>query len=303
MKRRPPYRPLVEDDYGRRRFMKDSVLASLGGAGLVGTLGAMFQSLQAAEERPLPKVLDGKGYRGGKQDGDDAVKTGTFFFPRLKFHVKDRRFDIWDVGPSGDAILRRKLRDLTNINASEEPVVVSLDDLDKMSRYPYVFMTAETEFDLTPKDADNLREYLLRGGFIHADDCCHSRCKGRTMKTDLKDGVFEYKVREKDPSIDGDRFFMDYVRIINSLFPDNPMRPIPPNHEIHRCYFHFDRCPVMQGVDHGLWGLFEKGTGRLMTVVSPGDLHCGWMNRYWAPEKNLEGIKMGINILMYYLTH
>jgi hypothetical protein len=84
---------------------------------------------------------------------------------------------------------------------------------------------------------------------------------------------------------------MDYVRIINQLFPDNKMRRIP------------NGCPAMHGVDHGAWGLFENGTGRLMTVVTPGDLHCGWMNRYWSPEKNLEGIKMGINILMYYLTH
>lgn len=303
MRRKPPYRPIGEDGYGRRSFMRDTICAALGGAGLAGTFGAMLQGALAAPESPKPNLIPGEGYAGGKNEADDAVKTGTFFFPRLKFHVKDRRFDIWDVGLSGDVVLRRKLRELTNINASEEPVVVSLDDLDKMSKYPYVFMTSETEFDLAPKDAENLREFLLRGGFVHADDCCHRNCKGRIMRSELKNGEFEYIVRAETSGIDGDRFFMDYVRIINSLFPDNPMRPVPSNHEIFRSYFQFDKCPMMQGVDHGMWGLFEKGTGRLMTVVTPGDLHCGWMNRYWAPEKNLEGIKMGINVLMYYLTH
>jgi hypothetical protein len=292
----PAYRPVGEDDYGRRTFLKDSV-AMLGGAAFATTLGTLFTSLQAGEDAPAPTGP----YRDGKKEGG-AVKTGEFFFPRLKFHVRDEKHDIWDVGPSGDVILRRKLSELTNINVSQDPVVVELDDLDKMSKYPYVFMTSETEFDLLPKHAENLREFLLRGGFIHADDCCHPNTKGRVIKSDLGEN-FEYKVRTDASSVDGDRFFMDYVRIVNSLFPDNPMRRIPDNHEIYRCYFNFKGCPIMQGVDHGAWGLFEKGTGRLMTVATPGDLHCGWMSRYWAPEKNLDGIKMGINVLMYYLTH
>jgi hypothetical protein len=294
----PPYRPVGEDDYGRRSFLKTSV-AMLGGAGFSTTLGSLFSQLHADEATDNAKH---EPYKPGKNEA--AVKTGEFFFPRLKFHVRDQKHDIWDVGPSGDVILRRKLSELTNINCSQDPVVVELDDLEKMSRYPYVFMTSETEFDLLPKHAENLREFLLRGGFIHADDCCHPNTKGRVIKSDLGEN-FNYKVREGDKSgVDGDRFFMDYIRIVNQLFPDNPMRRIPDDHEIYRCYFNYPKgCPIMQGVDHGAWGLFEKGTGRLMTVATPGDLHCGWMCRYWAPEKNLDGIKMGINVLMYYLTH
>jgi hypothetical protein len=295
----PPYRPVGEDDYGRRKFMQTS-LAMIGGAGFATTLGSLYSRVRADDTKTPPK----EGYKPGKNES--SVKTGEFFFPRLKFHVRDRKMDIWDVGPSGDVILRRKLTELTNMNVSQEPVVVELDDLEKMSKYPYVFMTSESEFDLEPKHAENLREFLLRGGFIHADECCHPTTKGQIYKSDFTGENFEFKVREgqKKSGIDGDRFFMDYVRIINSLFPDNPMRRIPDNHEIYRCYFNFPKgCPVMQGVDHGAWGLFEKGTGRLMTIATPGDLHCGWMSRYWSQEKNMEGIKMGINVLMYYLTH
>ena len=293
----PAYKPVVEDDYGRRSFLRSTV-AMIGGAGFATTLGSLFSQLHADE--PSDKENAGKA---GKNEA--TVKTGEFFFPRLKFHVRDRKMDIWDVGPSGDVILRKKLSELTNINVSQEPVVVELDDLDKMSKYPYVFMTSESEFDLSPKHAENLREFLLRGGFIHADDCCHPNVKGGILRSDMANENFEFKVREGQKSgPDGDRFFMDYVRIINQLFPDNPMRRIPDNHELYRCYFNFPKgCPIMQGVDHGAWGLFEKGTGRLMTIATPGDLHCGWMSRYWSPEKNMESIKMGINVLMYYLTH
>ena len=293
----PAYKPVIEDDYGRRTFLKTTV-AAIGGAGFATTLGSLFSQMHADEKAPA-----GGAGKSGKDE--TTVKTGELFFPRLKFHVRDRKMDIWDVGPSGDVILRRKLTELTNINVSQEPVVVELDDLDKMSKYPYVFMTSESEFDLQSKHAENLREFLLRGGFIHADDCCHPNVKGGILRSDMGGENFDFKVREgQKAGPDGDRFFMDYVRIINQLFPDNPMRRIPDNHEIYRCYFNFPKgCPVMQGVDHGAWGLFEKGTGRLMTIATPGDLHCGWMSRYWSPEKNLESIKMGINVLMYYLTH
>src|SRR6185312_17061300 len=102
-----PYRPVGEDAYGRRSFLKDSV-AMLGGAAFATTLASLFTSLQAGEEAPAPKGP----YREGKNEG--AVKTGEFFFPRLKFHVRDQKHDICDVGPSGDVILRRKLTALTN---------------------------------------------------------------------------------------------------------------------------------------------------------------------------------------------
>jgi hypothetical protein len=64
----------------------------------------------------------------------------------------------------------------------------------------------------------------------------------------------------------------------------------------------------MQGVHMhegkpGAWGLFEPGTGRIMAYLDPGDLHCGWMCRYWPMDKNLQAIKMGINVLIYFLSH
>ena len=60
------------------------------------------------------------------------------------------------------------------------------------------------------------------------------------------------------------------------------------------------RCPVVSPESTAVATARAQASA---TVVTPGDLHCGWMSRYWAPEKNMEAIKMGINVLMYYLTH
>jgi len=209
---------------------------------------------------------------------DEAVETGKFILPRLQFTVTDNTPDRWDVSLGGDIILRRKLRELTNINVSMEPKVVRLGDFDEMVRNPFVFMTSEGHFKLPENEEKNVREFLERGGFILADDCV-------------------YKGKE-------DRFFKAYLELVNRLFPDNPMRKIPYDNEIYHIYYDFTNgCPHMQGVPNGAYGLFEPGTGRIMTWCSPGDIHCGWCNRFWAPEKNMEAIKMGINIIIYFLSH
>jgi hypothetical protein len=221
------------------------------------------------------------GLLGRTARADDAVKTGKFIFPRLKFSVKDETGDIWNTGLRGDAILRKHLRELTNINVSEEPKTVRLADFDDLCQHPFVFMTSEGYFQLPENEEKNLREFLERGGFIHADDCIYTRA-----------GKHE------------DRFFRDYVKMIDRLFPDNPMRKVPLDNEIFHIYFDFPKgCPHMQGVDHGMWGQFESGTGRIRTVATPGDLHCGWMSEYFGKEKDMQAIKMGINIIVYFLSH
>jgi hypothetical protein len=227
-----------------------------------------------------------RGETGGPQDkpafgeSPKTVTTGTFFFPRLLFHVKDETGDQWNIYPVADVVLRKRLKALTNINASEEPVVVRLDDLDTICRYPFVFATSEGYFDLPKNEEVNLREFLMRGGFVYADDCV----LGKT----------------------GDRFFKDYRKMIDKLFEKEQMamQRVPNDHEIYRCYFQFpDGAPFLQGVNHGGYALFEKGTGRIMTYLTPGDLHCGWTCLWNTAESNEAALRMGINIVIYYLTH
>jgi len=41
----------------------------------------------------------------------------------------------------------------------------------------------------------------------------------------------------------------------------------------------------------------EAVTGRIMTINCPGDIHCGWVNQWFSPEKTIQSIKMGVNIM------
>jgi hypothetical protein len=249
-------------------FTGDGVVTRRGlfRAGATGLLGSMFAGSLLSRLIETPALAA------------PAVKTGQFVFPRLQFTVYDETTDMWNISPIGDVNLRKKLQSLTNINVSQDPKVVHLGDFDEMCRFPFVFMTSEGYFKLPEKEEKNLREFLERGGFVLADDCA-------------------FASRE-------DRFFRCYIELLNKLFPDNPVRKIPLDHEIFHCYFDLpDGAPHCQGVPHGAHGLFEPGTGRLMSVITPGDIHCGWCNHWFTPQKNEQSIQMGINTIIYFLTH
>lgn len=246
----------------RRSFLRRGLWA-LSGAAMAGTFLRMFSGSHVLADVP--------------RRTEKAVKTGTFFFPRLKFDVLEGRA-VWDVYPIADVNLRRQLVKLTNINASEEPVVVSLAEMDSLRRYPFVFATDQVHFKFSEMEEANLREFLMRGGFIYGDDCV----QGET----------------------GILFFQDFRKMMNKIWPDNPMRRVPDDHDLYHCYFDFpDGLPFMQGRNIGAWATFDKTTGRILTLLTPTDLHCGWVGQWFGREKQMASLKMGINIIIYYLSH
>lgn len=55
----------------------------------------------------------------------------------------------------------------TSINPQDEVVEAGSKEI---FNYPYVYMTGHGNVLFSTKDADNLRQYLLAGGFLHIDD-------------------------------------------------------------------------------------------------------------------------------------
>ncbi len=209
------------------------------------------------------------------------VKTGQCFFPRLQFQLRQDGTTYvkqWDIWPIGDQNLRNAIRATTNINILTDPVVVNLDHPEQLDQYPFVFMTSEGDFALTDSNRRNLREYLLRGGFLYADDCT-------------------FQQRE-------DRFYRAWTKEMRIIFPDEVVKEIPNTDEIFHCFYDLNEVPWVQGVVHPAMGVFDHGTGRLMALCSSGDIHCGWVGfGNLNPEGCKRCVQMGINILVYCLSH
>ncbi len=166
--------------------------------------------------------------------------------------------------------------------------VVDLETLEPMRAFPMLLMTSDGVFRLSPKQKENLRAYLEQGGFLLMDDC----------------------VADDGPQ---DSFFRCACMAMEDIFGSGRVETIPRDHEIFRNVFDLTDMgtPFLQGKHHEAQGVFVGD--RLAVFINSTDLHCGWVDRNGTrfrpgtpgrgPHTYKDAIHMGINILMYVLSH
>lgn len=143
----------------------------------------------------------------------------------------------------------------------------------ELFRYPMIHLTGHGNILFSAIEAKNLREYLIAGGFLHADD--------------------NYGL---------DVFFR---REMLKVFPDLTWQKVPFNHPIyHQKYKFLNGLPKIHAHDNkppqGL-GLFWKG--RLVCFYSfECDLGDGWEDAEIhndTPDAREKALKMGANIVSF----
>ena len=161
----------------------------------------------------------------------------------------------------------------TGFAPEEEVVEVGSPEL---FLYPYVYMTGHGNVVFSDEEAENLRNYLLAGGFLHIDD--------------------NYGMDE-------------FVRLeMKKVFPELEFVDLPPDHPIYQQKFTFKKgIPKIHEHDgqapQGL-GLLYKG--RLVCFYSyETDLGNGWEDQRIhndPEEKRQQALQMGANIVTYAFT-
>ncbi|MCZ6636357.1 MAG: DUF4159 domain-containing protein, partial [bacterium] len=176
--------------------------------------------------------------------------------------------------------------------------IVSLDEK-ALFDYPFIYMCNVGFMELTEPEQEGLRSYLLRGGFLMADDFF------------------------------GDFPWENWVYEISQVLPPEefPMVQIPLDHELFHIVFDLNEVPQVLGVDsfyarggmprrrydrYGTgarcWGIFDQ-RGRLMVVaIHNSDLGDGWEregehHEYFRTVSAPKAYPMGINIVVYAMTH
>ena len=101
---------------------------------------------------------------------------GEFNFVRVQFDTyygQGFGFGTWSIDfPDADMNFLRGVSRLTNIRVMSEPIVLRIDD-EEIFDYPFLYMLEVGQaggLTLGPSETENLREYLLRGGFLLIDD-------------------------------------------------------------------------------------------------------------------------------------
>ena len=162
-----------------------------------------------------------------------------------------------------------------NMNLAPEEDVVTVGS-PEIFYYPYIYMTGHGNVVFSNQEAENLRNYLIAGGFLHIDD----------------------------------NYGMDpFVRLeMKKVFPSLEFVELPFDHPIYRQKFAFKNgLPKIHEHDgkpsQGLGILYQ---GRLLCFYSyESDLGNGWENQsvYNDPEAvRQQALKMGANILSFCFT-
>jgi len=158
----------------------------------------------------------------------------------------------------------------TNFDASEGQVEVGSKEL---FNYPIVFATGHGRIMFNDAEAQNLRTYLLGGGFLHVDD--------------------NYGI---------DKYFRPAMKIV---FPELDFVELPFSHPIYHQKFDFSnglpKIHAHDGKPTKGYGLIHQG--RLVCFYSlETDLNDGWEDAEVhkdSDEKRTLALRMGANLIMY----
>jgi hypothetical protein len=251
--------------------------------------GAIF-ALQQRRFRLYPRAEDNPA-----PIPSDANEKTEYTFTRLRYPSM-RYGGYWGFRgswttdyPKADRQFVQGVRRLTRIHTRSVEHVVDLES-DDIFNYPWVYAVEVGHWDLNESQAQKLREYLLRGGFLMTDDF---------------HGTWEWEI---------------FMSSLNRVFPDRPVVDIEDKDALfHVLYDLNERVQVpgrimfrtgvtfeQDGIEPRWRGIYDD-RGRLMVAICHNmDLGDAWE---WAdlpqyPERYASlAYRIGINYIIYAMTH
>ncbi len=158
----------------------------------------------------------------------------------------------------------------TKITAKPETVETGSSDI---FQYPFLHMTGHGNVFFSETDAENLRNYLISGGFLHIDD---------------NYGLKPYIIKE-----------------LKKVFPNKDLVELPSSHEIFNIAYKFPnglpKIHEHDGKRPQAFGIFNENR-LLLLFTYESDLGDGWEDPevHNDPEDIREkALKMGANIVKY----
>jgi hypothetical protein len=178
--------------------------------------------------------------------------------------------------PASDCKFIWGVERLTSIKAyGEAPHPMELMN-PRIFDFPYLYIVEPGQMLLNEQETARLREFLLRGGFLHADDFW---------------GTYQLG---------------NFVKQMAKVFPDRKLEPLPLTEEIFHTFFDIDKIMQIPNVYNGCYGrqTWESPTDTVPRILGIKDDEGRVMVVECYPEKySGQAYRMGINFVIYAMTH
>jgi hypothetical protein len=195
----------------------------------------------------------------------------------------------WRDWPDSDMHFIRGTRRLTVVDIEDQSRAIRLTS-DQLFDRPWIYALEVGSWQLSQREADSLREYLLRGGFLVVDD-------------------FHGSVQ-----------WNGFMRSMEKVFPDRAIVDVSEEHAIMNMHFDVDHSKPIPGImamrfgqtfEHDgytpTWRGIYDDDGRLMVIINFNvDLGYAWelADEAWYPERYTSlAYRFGINYVLYAMTH
>ncbi len=226
---------------------------------------------------------------------EKLVYDGRFSLARLSFTTNSpigyyyRGMPAWAHGyPDSERNLMRIVSEISALHPLLDHSTVIAPDDPQLFKYPVAYMAEADYWGMSDKEAECLRAYLKKGGFIIFDDF-------------------------RDDGRDGFQGWATFTAQMKRVLPEGRVVDLTPANPIFHSFFDINSFDIVpQDYDRGrpiFRGVYEDNDPkkRLMVMINFNtDVSNYWefSARGFKPvaESN-EAYKMGVNFIVYALTH
>jgi len=270
----------------RARRLATAMLVAIALMGIVEWVSAQTQiwtggyNLQTPINHGLPDRSDG------------------FTLCRLRYtNVRRVRKSGWgDDYPNGDFNFLQRLQELTTIKASRwnngYPGFSNFTPMDPdLFRCPVLRMQNAANYEFTDQEAERMREYLLKGGFLWMDD-------------------------NWDPDF-------EYIRPnLSRILPGYRIVDLPLEHPMFSALYRLDRLPQIPAINSWMrsgqdseigpsqvhyYGIFDDRDHLMVLVSMNSDVSDSWEREGDNPDYFVRyspfGYSLGVDVVVWVLTH
>ena len=262
-----------------------------------------FSKIIAASLLAVALLAQASDRAGGGADGpastspDRRAKAAPkapqkeFTFARLVFRGGSGwRYGAWATdAPKADITFIAGIKRLTNLDVRESHYYVPITS-EELFNYPFLYAVEVGYLELSTEEAEILREYFKRGGFMVVDDF---------------HGTLEWS---------------NFQSQMHKIFPGGRIEDLPISHPLFHCFFDIEELFQIPGIimfysgttyekdgyNPHFRGVFDENGDLRVMINFNSDLGDAWE---WAdvpfyPEKySSAAYRLGINYIIYSMTH